>query len=167
MSITNRGIHARSFNKSHLGVEMLGDYDNETPNKDVIYLTYVATSLLLKKIGRTTASVNFHRDDPLTTKSCPGVKVSKSWFIPGLVAVFNDSHINDVKVHIVKNNISLPIHSYIKKGQSITTAPLSELEVQLLHKRSTVDDHEVGVASFLKVNDIPFNWDSKTKTINL
>ena len=35
------------------------------------------------------ATVKFHRDDPRTSKSCPGTKVSKEWFL-NLVENFHD-----------------------------------------------------------------------------
>ncbi|MBM3609308.1 MAG: hypothetical protein FJX29_12805 [Alphaproteobacteria bacterium] len=39
--------------------------------------------MILDWIGKTPSSsrVFFHRDDPLTTKSCPGTKVKKDWVL--------------------------------------------------------------------------------------
>lgn len=83
--LEKRGVHAVSFNALGWGIEMLGDYDAEDPwsgrGLNVMTLTAHATAILLQKIGRDAAAIRFHRDDPKTTKSCPGRKVNKARFI--------------------------------------------------------------------------------------
>lgn len=88
--LTERGIHAVSFNGYSIGIEMLGDYDGEDPMSgrglQVVQTTAKATAALLKWMGKEadTTTILFHRDDPKTSKTCPGRKVKKDWFI-GLV----------------------------------------------------------------------------------
>ncbi|MEM6917259.1 MAG: peptidoglycan recognition family protein, partial [Verrucomicrobiota bacterium] len=76
--LTSRGVHARSFNGTHIGLEMLGNFDSEDPNrgrgKKVLNLSMTATALLCDWLGVKASAVNGHRDDPRTSKSCPGRK---------------------------------------------------------------------------------------------
>jgi len=77
------GVHAVSFNRTHLGIEVLGDYDSEDPLSGRGFECWMtalsATRSLLDWLGLPVSSVNFHRDDPKTKKSCPGKKVTKDW----------------------------------------------------------------------------------------
>jgi hypothetical protein len=88
--LSEPGVHARSFNRSSIGIEMLGNYDFEDPmasrGAQVIRCTVQAVAALLKAMGLepTPETIKFHRDDPRTSKTCPGTKVSKDWFV-GLV----------------------------------------------------------------------------------
>ncbi|MFC7338256.1 peptidoglycan recognition family protein [Haloferula chungangensis] len=83
----SKGIHAASYNKRSLGIEVLGDYDTENPKTGRglrCWKTAAATtSVLLRWLGipKSASSILFHRDDPQTSKSCPGRKVAKDWFI--------------------------------------------------------------------------------------
>jgi N-acetylmuramoyl-L-alanine amidase CwlA len=81
------GIHAVSFNRTSIGVEILGNYDIEDPMSgrglQCINNTAAAVKALIDwlDIPINENTIKFHRDDPRTSKSCPGKKVSKSWFI--------------------------------------------------------------------------------------
>lgn len=91
--LSERGIHAVSFNKTHIGVEALGNYDSEDPKTGrglQVWETTaccVAQILAAKGMEPSTSTINFHRDDPKTKKTCPGTQVDKAWFI-GLVTKF-------------------------------------------------------------------------------
>ena len=82
--LDKRGVHAASFNSKSWGIEMLGDFDTEDPwsGRGLNVLTFTAhvTAILLKKIGQDVSAIRFHRDDPKTSKSCPGTKVCKEKF---------------------------------------------------------------------------------------
>lgn len=84
------GIHARSFNRDSIGIEVLGNYDKEDPftgrGWKCWQLTARTTADLLKLLGfkANPKTVLFHRDDPKTRKTCPGTKIKKEWFL-GLV----------------------------------------------------------------------------------
>jgi hypothetical protein len=69
------GIHAASFNRTHWGIEMLGDFNVSHPPADTLALACGAAAALLDWRGLPTASVNGHRDDPKTDKNCPGANV--------------------------------------------------------------------------------------------
>jgi hypothetical protein len=81
------GVHAKSFNSSSIGIEVLGDYNTESPNSgrgQQCWTTATAAGkVLLDWLGLqpSALTVKFHRDDPKTTKTCPGSKVEKDWVI--------------------------------------------------------------------------------------
>ena len=85
--LTETGVHASSFNRSAIGIEVLGDYDNEEPKKgrglQCWQTTAAATKMLLEwlNLPANNKTVLFHRDDPKTTKTCPGGKVQKTWVL--------------------------------------------------------------------------------------
>lgn len=83
--LTRRGIHAASFNVDAIGIEMLGDFDTEDPRTGrgaaVIETTARAVHHLMAHFGIGEDDLLFHRDDPKTTKTCPGQNISKPWFI--------------------------------------------------------------------------------------
>ena len=81
--LTARGVHAVSFNADSIGIEMLGNYDTEDPmtgrGAQVLATTAAAVSILLARLGKeaNANTVLFHRDDPKTSKTCPGTRVEK------------------------------------------------------------------------------------------
>lgn len=90
-----KGVHAVSFNKRAIGIEVLGDYDSESPKTgrglECWKTTAAATKVLLDWLGLKPSekTVLFHRDDPQTTKTCPGTKVTKDWIL-GLIGGASD-----------------------------------------------------------------------------
>lgn len=88
--LTKPGIHAASFNSTSIGIEVLGNYDVDDPLSGRGFQCWnraaKVTRLILDSINMPIdkRSILFHRDDPKTRKSCPGMNVRKEWFI-GLV----------------------------------------------------------------------------------
>lgn len=86
-SFRKKGVHAVSFNGRAIGIEVLGDYDTESPKSgrglDCWRNAAAATVVLLDWLGLKASpkTVLFHRDDPETDKSCPGKKVTKDWVL--------------------------------------------------------------------------------------
>jgi hypothetical protein len=80
--LTAKGIHAVSFNSAAIGIEILGDYDNEDPTagRGLAACTLAAHAAEALKARFGTSKMNFHRDDPKTSKTCPGRKITKEWF---------------------------------------------------------------------------------------
>ena len=85
--LTSPGTHAKSFNGASIGIEMLGNYDEDDPSTgrgaSVLWVSIQCTALLLAKLGlkATEETILFHRDDPKTSKTCPGTKIGKIWFV--------------------------------------------------------------------------------------
>jgi hypothetical protein len=85
--LRRKGVHAVSLNSSAIGIEVLGYYDQEDPltgrglacwNTAAAATRILLDWLALKADGNT---VLFHRDDPRTSKTCPGAKVKKEWLL--------------------------------------------------------------------------------------
>ena len=83
--MTERGVHAVSFNRDAIGIEMLGNYDIEDPasgrGAEVIRRTGHLVALLMGQFDIPAADILFHRDDPQTDKTCPGGKIARRWFL--------------------------------------------------------------------------------------
>lgn len=85
-----KGVHAVSFNSRAIGIEVLGDYDSESPKTgrglECWKTAAAGTKVLLEWLGLAPSekTVLFHRDDPKTNKTCPGTKVTKDWVL-GLI----------------------------------------------------------------------------------
>jgi|LakMenEpi02Jun12_1017388.scaffolds.fasta_scaffold00926_3 hypothetical protein len=83
--LTKPGIHAKSFNRTHIGIEMLGDYDREDPwsgrGLQVLTMTASIVAELLRSLNLDVSAVNFHREDPKSDKSCPGRRIEKTKFL--------------------------------------------------------------------------------------
>lgn len=84
--LTERGVHAVSFNARAIGIEVLGDYDNEDPftsrGLQCWQLAARTTNELLRwlNLPMNENTILFHRDDPKTSKTCPGTRIEKKWF---------------------------------------------------------------------------------------
>ncbi len=81
------GIHAVSFNRNSIGIEILGEYDTEDPcsgrGLECMKIAAATAKVLFEwlDIPVNADTLKFHRDDPKTSKTCPGKKVKKDWFI--------------------------------------------------------------------------------------
>ncbi len=79
--LDRRGVHAASFNARSWGVEMLGNYDTESfttgRGAEIRTLAIDAVALMCERLGVNADSVRFHRDDPKTSKTCPGTGIEK------------------------------------------------------------------------------------------
>lgn len=81
---TVRGTHAKSFNANSWSVEMVGDFDREPFSgalldfyAEGLAALHIAAGLQLQPFEKKVRGLHFHRDDPLTSKTCPGTKVKK------------------------------------------------------------------------------------------
>lgn len=87
------GVHAKSFNTNSIGIEVLGNYDVESPTsgrgQQCWAVAAGAGKVLLDWLGLqpSALTVKFHRDDPKTDKTCPGTLVEKTWVINQIHAV--------------------------------------------------------------------------------
>lgn len=87
--LTETGVHAVSFNRTAIGIEALGYYSKGGENPfsgrglQVWQNTTWVTAQLLKWLNLPVndKTVLFHRDDPRTSKDCPGSQISKDWVI--------------------------------------------------------------------------------------
>jgi N-acetylmuramoyl-L-alanine amidase len=79
--LTVSGTHSPSWNKTALGIEMLGDYERESFDSgrglQVRRNTVCAIATLCAILGIDPNTTRIHREDPLTTHACPGKNVRK------------------------------------------------------------------------------------------
>jgi hypothetical protein len=79
--LTVSGTHSPSWNKTALGIEMLGDYEREAFDSGrglkVRQNTVCALATLCAILGIDPNTLKIHREDPLTTHACPGKNVRK------------------------------------------------------------------------------------------
>lgn len=126
--LDEKGTHARSFNSTHIGIEVLGDYDSEDPNTGHGRLSWsnaaIATSCLLKWLGLPDSAFNFHRDDPKTNKTCPGRKVTRGWVLGLMQERVGPAHVDIVKVTDVVTSAKIAkIHTgFLVNGVRVETA---------------------------------------------
>lgn len=121
--LTERGIHAVNFNADSIGIEMLGNYDTEDPftgrGQQVLATTAAATVILLERMGKLPSAhtVLFHRDDPKTSKTCPGKRIEKSHFLD-LCKAYEDTQ-------------RLDAHQPLPIADASTEARLARLEAKV------------------------------------
>jgi len=79
--LTVPGVHSPSWNHVSLGLEMLGDYENEDFDNgrglEVRQNAVAAMVSLSAVLGIDCNTMKLHREDPLTTHACPGKNVKK------------------------------------------------------------------------------------------
>ena len=85
-SLARPGVHAKSYNSNSWGIEMLGDYDQireygSMRAKEVFENTHEVLAYLCFFLKVEPKTIKFHREDPLTNKTCPGRLVDKAKFI--------------------------------------------------------------------------------------
>lgn len=94
-----RGVHAASFNSKSWGVEMLGYYDTESfdtgRGKVVRDNSMQALAIMCERLKVKADTIKFHRDDPKTSKTCPGTKVKKSYVVNAVQEIINGNSINE------------------------------------------------------------------------
>lgn len=128
--LAEKGIHAVSFNSRSIGIEVLGNYDSEDPftgrGLQCWQLAAKTTSALLKWLNLPTSNqtVLFHRDDPKTSKTCPGKKIEKDWFIN---LMNKESAVVDA---VGSNKIAIqrkPVIEYVTTNKGYTSAEAIKL----------------------------------------
>lgn len=129
--LTEKGVHAVSFNSTSIGIEVLGDYDEEDPfngrGLDCWHTAASATRSLAKWLGitPTTDTIKFHRDDPKTSKTCPGTKIKKDWFL-SLVNGSSSISSNLIPVPTTKVNVE-SVAAFVTKNKGYSDADVSKL----------------------------------------
>lgn len=85
--LRKQGVHAVSFNRMAIGIEVLGDYDDDAPDSGRGLCCWITAAAGAKSIldwlelPISKETILFHRDDPQTQKSCPGSNITKKWII--------------------------------------------------------------------------------------
>lgn len=141
--LTERGIHAVSFNSHSIGVEVLGNYDEEDPKSGRGLKCWImaakTTAILLKRMGleANEKTILFHRDDPKTRKSCPGDKVEKAWVISLVRAAMADEpapvEIEEREENERMKAIEWQMKAILKENADLSEERWEELEERLMN----------------------------------
>lgn len=78
------GIHAAAFNHRTIGIEVVGDYDNQVWSGSTKNNALGAIKALMKKLSLNESDILFHRDS--SQKTCPGTAITKQWLFGELKA---------------------------------------------------------------------------------
>ncbi|MFH0838389.1 MAG: peptidoglycan recognition family protein [Patescibacteria group bacterium] len=76
------GIHAGSLNHRSIGIEVVGDYDNEKWTGKTKENALGVIKSLMNQLGIDKQNIFFHRD--VSSKSCPGKTITKVWLFEEL-----------------------------------------------------------------------------------
>lgn len=80
--LTTPGTHSPSWNRTALGIEMLGDYDKDSFDSGrglaVRRNAVSAMATLCEVLGLDPGTMKLHKEDKKTNHDCPGKKVSKA-----------------------------------------------------------------------------------------
>jgi N-acetylmuramoyl-L-alanine amidase len=94
--LTVSGTHSPSWNKTALGVEMLGNFETERfddgRGAQVRANTVAALATLSAILGFDPQTMRIHREDPATTHACPGKNVRKLDVIQAVQDLINTRH---------------------------------------------------------------------------
>jgi hypothetical protein len=94
--LTLSGVHSPSWNKTALGIEMLGDYASEEFGSGrglkVQKNAIAAIATLSAVLGIDPEAMKLHKEDSSTTHDCPGGKVDKEKFIKGVKSLIGKRH---------------------------------------------------------------------------
>ena len=130
--LEKRGVHAVSFNRSSWGIEMLGEYDSEEFNSGrgakVRDNSVKAIALLNKRIAASPESLRFHRDDPQTTKTCPGLKVQKADIVARVANAMKTSPPPDMVSNTVPWKVFLSTGLEIRLVQMVGGRPTCRIK---------------------------------------
>lgn len=134
--VLETGVHAVSFNKNSIGIEVLGDYDSEDPKSgrglECWRTAATATKVLLNwlNIKANKNTVLFHRDDPKTSKTCPGTKVTKDWVLGLVVGASVENHNKSKPDDSLPVKQTVVVSEYLKDVKGYNDAEIKSL----LHK---------------------------------
>lgn len=79
------GIHAGTLNFHSIGIEVVGDYDNEVWSGQTKANALGAIKALMDRLSISQSQVFFHRD--VSPKTCPGRAITKEWLFAELSTV--------------------------------------------------------------------------------
>ncbi|MBU0577190.1 peptidoglycan recognition protein family protein [Patescibacteria group bacterium] len=110
------GIHAGSLNHRTIGIEIVGDYDDNKWDGKTKYNALGAIKALMFYLHLENRDVLFHRD--ASPKSCPGWAITKEWLFEELANFRKKPRIPTIPSEI--EEISAPIPSDLPQPEEVT-----------------------------------------------
>lgn len=143
-ALNKPGVHAKSFNSNSWGIEMLGNYDTLVDMKNprgikIFDTTQELAGFLCNFLKVQPETLKFHRDDPLTNKTCPGKLVDKNKFVAAVrkqFLIFDGDGVDPWThpVFEVKLDTNVFIWSQTRVENSKTIVPARAFITQLMPK---------------------------------
>lgn len=124
-----KGVHAVSFNSNAIGIEVLGDYDFEFPDRgrglECWQNTAKVVRVLLDWLGlkASTRTILFHNEDPKTSKTCPGTKVKKQWVLNLIQTDGEDKNLSPIDIPMQFTEVS----KYLQEFKGYAYSDISRL----------------------------------------
>lgn len=136
--LTETGVHAVSFNRSAIGIEALGHYSKggESPfsgrGLQVWQNTTWVTANLLKWLNLPVndKTVLFHRDDPKTSKDCPGAQISKEWILKMVQEDYSMGNLMDSLKVDLSSKIIENEKKFIPVAETLKSKGYSDAEIK-------------------------------------
>ena len=91
------GVHSGEGNTKSIGIEVVGDYDNQVWSGKTKDNTVGAIKALMSKLAIKDSGIHFHRE--YSSKSCPGNAITKDWVLNQLNS--------DKSLEIAENNLQI------------------------------------------------------------
>lgn len=125
---TMTGVHAVSFNSRSIGIEVLGNYDSEDPLSGRGFECWKTTAEAVVILAEWLSldindkTILFHRDDPKTTKTCPGIKVTKPWVLDLIKSKLAPVKKEEPVIDNTKDVIPVVDYVVLNKGYTMSEA---------------------------------------------
>ena len=91
------GVHSGEGHTKSIGIEVVGDYDNQVWSGKTKDNTVGAIKALMSKLAIKDSGIHFHRE--YSSKSCPGNAITKDWVLNQLNS--------DKSLEIAENNLQI------------------------------------------------------------
>ncbi|QQR83733.1 N-acetylmuramoyl-L-alanine amidase [Candidatus Peregrinibacteria bacterium] len=80
--MNQQGVHAGTLNPRSIGIEVVGDYNDQPWSGVTKLLALGAIKLLMNRLKLSESQLYFHRD--VSPKTCPGTAITKDWLFEAL-----------------------------------------------------------------------------------
>lgn len=122
----NNGTHAGRLNWRSIGVEIVGNYDNEVWQGETKLNALHAILELQKKLNIKNEKIFFHRD--VSGKTCPGKAITKQWLFENLRS-YENGKLEAQMNYVEERKVAWEWFKELAKiSQTEITKPLSELD---------------------------------------
>ena len=140
------GSHVYGFNDHSVGIEMVGNYQNNRPSGEVLEYTIWLLMVCCKQFGVAVEDIHFHRDAnvvyPDQATDCPGKAVTKEWMLPKVRAIMlawdgvpTDETMTDPKILVQKSRAwQEELTRALEAGRPLRALDISRAETVLLSR---------------------------------
>jgi len=114
------GIHTAGLNHCSIGIEVVGDYDNEVWSGNTKTNALGAIKILMDRLNLTFKDIYFHRD--VSSKTCPGLAITKEW----LFSELSNLYISKPEFKQVIRNTTAPPPADFSQSDEMVLIPVPD-----------------------------------------